>query len=266
MARQATTKAGKTRRFREPVSRERALTAAVAIADADGIGSLTMRRLAQELGVEAMSLYHHVANKDDILDGITDRVVGEIQVPPSGTDWRSAMRDRAICAHEVLLAHPWSAMLIMSRFNIGPGMTRYLDATLGRLREGGFSIHGALDAWHTLDSHIYGFTLQELQLPFDAADNAQVSAETLPLVRPGGIPVRSRGGHRDQRYGPRRAFRVRSRPDPRRPRTGARTTGLRRQAPQGPRLTRPEMPHVGPFPEAATDVVDPSGRRALSRT
>jgi AcrR family transcriptional regulator len=164
------------------------LTAAVALADAEGIGALTMRRLAQELGVEAMSLYHHVANKDEVLDGITDLVVSQIQVPPSGTPWKSAMRDRAISAHEVLLAHPWAAMMIMSRFNIGLGMTRYLDATLGRLREGGFSIHGALDAWHTLDSHIYGFTLQELQLPFDAADNAQVSAEVLELFDPTQFP------------------------------------------------------------------------------
>jgi AcrR family transcriptional regulator len=188
MVRRATTMTGKARKTREPVSRERALTAAVAIADAEGIGSLTMRRLAQELGVEAMSLYHHVANKDEVLDGITDLVVSEIRVPPSGTHWRTAMRDRAISAHDVLLAHPWAAMMIMSRFNVGPGMTRYLDATLGRLREAGFSIHGALDAWHTLDSHIYGFTLQELQLPFDASDNAQVSADSLELVDPAQFP------------------------------------------------------------------------------
>ena len=176
------------RKTRPPLSRERAQAAAVGVADAEGIGALTMRRLAQELGVEAMSLYHHVANKDDILDGITDLVVGEIEVPPTGTDWRSAMRHRAISAHEVLLAHPWAAMLIMSRFNIGIGMTRYLDATFGRLREGGFTIDGALDAWHALDSHIYGFTLQELNLPFDAADNQQVSADSLSLFDPADFP------------------------------------------------------------------------------
>lgn len=180
--------AGKVRTVREPLTRERALIAAVAIADAEGISSLTMRRLAAELGVEAMSLYHHVANKDAVLDGITDLVVSEIQVPPSGTHWRTAMRERALSAHEVLLAHPWSAMLIMSRFNIGPGMTSYLNATLGRLREGGFSIHGALDAWNTLDSHIFGFTLQELQLPFDAADNAQVAAGVIDLFDPTQFP------------------------------------------------------------------------------
>ncbi|HEY8841912.1 MAG TPA: TetR/AcrR family transcriptional regulator C-terminal domain-containing protein, partial [Candidatus Dormibacteraeota bacterium] len=147
-----------------------------------GIESLTMRRLGQELGVEAMSLYNHVANKDDILDGIVDLVLSDIDVPPSGTDWKPAMRHRAISAHEVLLAHPWAAMLVMSRYNIGPGMTRYLDATLGRLREGGFSIEGALDAWNTLDSHLYGFTLQELNLPFDVSETQQVSASVLPQI------------------------------------------------------------------------------------
>jgi len=167
---------------RAPLSRERVLRAAVALADQNGIESLTMRRLGQELGVEAMSLYNHVANKDDILDGIVDLVLSDIDVPPSGTDWKPAMRHRAISAHEVLLAHPWAAMLVMSRYNIGPGMTRYLDATLGRLREGGFSIEGALDAWNTLDSHLYGFTLQELNLPFDVSETQQVSASVLPQI------------------------------------------------------------------------------------
>ncbi len=161
------------------LSRERVLRAAVALADQSGIESLTMRRLGHELGVEAMSLYNHVANKDDILDGIVDLVLSDIDVPPTGTDWKTAMRQRSISAHEVLLAHPWAAMLIMSRFNIGPGMTRYLDATLGRLREGGFSITGALDAWNTLDSHLYGFTLQELNLPFEVEETQQVSADVV---------------------------------------------------------------------------------------
>jgi AcrR family transcriptional regulator len=150
---------------RAPLSRERVLRAAVELADESGIEALTMRALGRRLGVEAMSLYNHVGNKDDILDGISDLVLGDIEVPPSGTEWKAAMRHRAISAHGVLLAHPWAAMLIMSRYNIGPGMTRYLDATLGRLREGGFTIDGALDAWNTLDSHLYGFTLQELNRP-----------------------------------------------------------------------------------------------------
>ena len=164
---------------RTPLSRERVLRAAVELADEGGIESLTMRRLGQELGVEAMSLYKHVSNKDAVLDGIVDLVLGDIDVPPSGTPWREAMRARAVSAHQVLLAHPWAALQIMSRFNIGPGMTRYLDATLGRLLEGGFTVEGALDAWHTLDSHIYGFTLQELGLPFAADEASQVSADVI---------------------------------------------------------------------------------------
>ena len=164
---------------RTPLSRERVLRAAVELADEGGIESLTMRRLGQELGVEAMSLYKHVSNKDAVLDGIVDLVLGDIDVPPSGTPWREAMRARAGSAHQVLLAHPWAALQIMSRFNIGPGMTRYLDATLGRLLEGGFTVEGALDAWHTLDSHIYGFTLQELGLPFAADEASQVSADVI---------------------------------------------------------------------------------------
>jgi AcrR family transcriptional regulator len=173
---------------RAPLSRERVLRAAIALADQSGIESLTMRRLGQELGVEAMSLYNHVANKDDILDGIADQVLSDIEVPPTGTEWKTAMRQRAISAHEALLAHPWAAILIMSRYNIGPGMTRYLDATLGRLREGGFSIEGALDAWNTLDSHLYGFTLKELNLPFEAEEAQQVSADVLTQLSTGEYP------------------------------------------------------------------------------
>jgi AcrR family transcriptional regulator len=164
------------------LSRERVLRAAIVLADQRGIEALTMRALGSELGVEAMSLYNHVRSKDDILDGIVDLVLGDIEVPGSGTPWKEALRHRALSAHEVLLAHPWAAVLIMSRYNIGPGMTRYLDATLGRLREGGFSIEGALDAWNTLDSHLYGFTLQELNLPFEADAAPQVSAEVLGLI------------------------------------------------------------------------------------
>jgi AcrR family transcriptional regulator len=173
---------------RVPLSRGRVLRAAVSLADRNGLESLTMRRLGQELGVEAMSLYNHVANKSDILDGIADQVLSDIEVPPAGTHWKEAMRQRSISAHEVLLAHPWAAMLIISRFNIGPGMTRYLDETLGRLREGGFSITGALDAWNTLDSHLYGFTLQQLNLPLEVEDAPQVSAEVLAQLPPNEFP------------------------------------------------------------------------------
>jgi len=175
-------KTGPRAKRRAPITREAVLRAAVVRADVGGLESLTMRGLGQELGVEAMSLYNHVANKDEVLDGIVDLVVSDIDVPPTGTPWKAAMRARAISAHEVLLAHPWACNLLTSRFNIGPGMTRYLNETLGRLREGGFSVTGALDAWNTLDSHLYGFTLQELNLPFEAAESAQVSKDFLPQL------------------------------------------------------------------------------------
>jgi AcrR family transcriptional regulator len=116
-----------------PLSRERVLHAALRLADEGGIESLSMRKLAQALGVQAMSLYNHVANKDDLLDGIVDRVVSEIEVPSLDTDWKTAIRRRAISAHAVLLRHPWATMPLVSRVNAGPAMLRYVDATLGWL-------------------------------------------------------------------------------------------------------------------------------------
>ncbi len=159
-----------------PLNRERVLQAALRLADKGGIESLSMRKLAQVLGVQAMSLYNHVANKDDLLDGMVDRVIGEIEVPDLTIDWKTAMRRRATSAHEVLLRHPWATMPIVSRVNVGPAMLRYIDATLGCLREAGFSFEMADHAWNAIDSHIYGFTLQELNFPFEAAEYAEVAA------------------------------------------------------------------------------------------
>lgn len=165
-----------------PLSRERVLRAALRLADQGGIESLSMRKLAQVLGVKAMSLYNHVANKNDILDGIVDIVIGEIEVPDLATNWKTAMRRRAISAHEVLLHHPWSTMAIVSRINVGPANLRYVDATLGCLREAGFSFEMADYAWNAIDSHIYGFTLQELNFPFDAAEYSEVAEHYLSLL------------------------------------------------------------------------------------
>ena len=148
-----------------PLSRERILLTAILLADKGGFDSLSMRKIAQELGVQAMSLYNHVANKDDLLDGIVDIVIGEIEVPDLGVDWQTAMRRRATSAHEVLLRHPWATMPIVSRINVGPAMLRYIDATLGCLWEAGFSVELVDRAWNAIDNHIYGFTLQELNFP-----------------------------------------------------------------------------------------------------
>jgi AcrR family transcriptional regulator len=165
-----------------PLSRERVLLAALRLADAEGLEALSMRNLAQELGVKAMSLYNHVKNKDDLIDGIVDIVVGEIEVPDFKLDWKTAMRRRAISAHEVLLRHPWATMLIVSRINVGPAMLRYVDATLGCLHEAGFSLEMADHIWNAMDSHIYGFTLQELNFPVEAENYSKAAKEGLPLI------------------------------------------------------------------------------------
>jgi len=141
-----------------------------------------MRKLAQVMGVKAMSLYNHVANKSDILDGIVDMVIGEIEVPDLAADWKMAMRRRAVSAHEVLVRHPWSTIAIVSRVNVGPANLRYVDATLGCLREASFSFEMADYAWNAIDSHIYGFTLQELNFPFDAVEYSAVAENYLSLA------------------------------------------------------------------------------------
>lgn len=161
---------------RRPLSRERVLRAAVQLADASGIGSLTMRRLGQELGVEAMSLYNHVANKDDLLEGIADTITAEFDVPSLEVDWRATLRQSAISAHEVLRRHPWASSLIESRPTIGPARMRYLDAVVGVLRGAGFTTHVTAQAIMALDSHTYGFTLQEQSWSFDLVDAAEVAA------------------------------------------------------------------------------------------
>lgn len=165
-----------------PLSRERVLAAALRIADKDGIEALSMRKLAKELGVQAMSLYNHVANKDDIVDGIVDMVVGEIEVPDTQSDWKTAMRRRAISAHGVLLRHPWATMAIMSRMNVGPAMLRYVDATLGCLREAGFDFEMADHGWNAIDSHIYGFTLQKLNFPLQPSEYSQAARDFVSFI------------------------------------------------------------------------------------
>ena len=147
---------------RAPLSRERVLHAAIDLADTAGIESLTMRRLAQELGVEAMTLYYYVAKKDDILSAIVDMVVSEFELPSPTADWRTAIRRSAISAHEVLLRHPWAANLLLSGPIVSLARLRYMDAILGKLRGGGFSPEMTDHAYHALDSHVFGFTLWQV--------------------------------------------------------------------------------------------------------
>jgi AcrR family transcriptional regulator len=165
---------------RTPLTTERVLWAAVALADREGVGSLSMRRLARELGVEAMSLYHHVAGKQALLDGMVDLVFGEIELPADDGDWREAMRRRATSAREVLGRHPWAIALMESRRTPGPANLRHHDAVLGCLRRAGFPVALTAHAYSILDAYIYGFALQEASLPFDTPEEtAEVAAEMM---------------------------------------------------------------------------------------
>jgi AcrR family transcriptional regulator len=169
---------------RIPLTRERVLRAALALVDENGIESLTMRRLGEAVGVEAMSLYNHVANKVDLLDGLIDLVFGEIELPSAEGSWKAAMRRRAISTRTVLSAHPWAVGLMESRTSPGPATLRHHDAVLGCLLGAGFSLELAAHAYSVLDSYIYGFALQERGLPFDTPEEsaalAQVMVEQFP--------------------------------------------------------------------------------------
>ena len=174
-------------RKKKPVRRtaldsEKVLRAALRMADADGLESLSMRRLARVLKVEAMSLYNHVASKEHILDGLVELVVAEIALPRLGGDWKTAMRERALSAHSVLMRHPWATMLFVSRANIGPHMLHYVDATIGCLRQAGFSYPMADHAWNAIDAYTYGFTLQQLNFPFEPSEYASAAKQFLHMI------------------------------------------------------------------------------------
>ena len=164
---------------RAPLNRDRVLRAAVAFADDAGVSALSMRKLGEALGVEAMSLYNHVANKSELLDGMVDVVFGEIDLPADENDWKQAMRRRAMSARAVLARHRWAIGLMESRTSPGPATLRHHDAIIGVLRRGGFSIAMAAHAFSVLDSYIYGFALQEANLPFDSGQETAALAETI---------------------------------------------------------------------------------------
>lgn len=167
---------------RAPLTTEKVLTTALRMADRKGIESLSMRNLGQALKVEAMSIYNHVPSKERLLDGLVELVVGELEPPELGSEWRSAMRRRALTAHRVLMQHPWATMLLVSRMNIGPNMLRYIDRTVGCLREAGFSWAMADHAWNTLDAFVYGFTLQRLNFPLEPQQYAPAAQQFLPMI------------------------------------------------------------------------------------
>ena len=167
---------------RVPLSRERVLRTAVALADRAGIESLSMRRLAEELGVVPMALYKHVANKDELLDGMVDLVFCEIEFPSSGADWKTALRQRAFSTRAALARHPWAIGLMESRTRPGPANVRHHNGGMGCLREAGFSFRMALHAYTALDSYTYGFALQEKSLPFETPEESAAVAEL--MLRP----------------------------------------------------------------------------------
>jgi len=151
----------------------------MAVADRDGLGSLTIRSLAQELGVKPMSVYHYVKNKDQILDSIVDLVFDEIELPSPGDDWRIEMRRRAGSARQALSRHPWAIALLQSRVNPGPATLRHHNAVLGTLRSAGFSIELTAHAFALIDSYVFGFALSETTLPINGPDTIVEVAESM---------------------------------------------------------------------------------------
>lgn len=167
---------------RLPLSRERVLQAALDLADERGIDALTMRELGRRLGVEAMSLYNHVDNKDDVLDGILDLVVGEIDLPSDDVDWREAMRRRAVSAKEAFTRHPWASALNDARESSGPGRLQYFEWVIGTLRRAGFSVELALHGFSAIDSYIYGFGRQQLNISAADGDSREMAAAFLSAL------------------------------------------------------------------------------------
>jgi AcrR family transcriptional regulator len=169
---------------RTPLSRERVISAAIALADADGLAALSMRRLATSLGVEAMSLYYHVRNKNDVLGGILERVLSELELPLAGTPWKQALRATALSAHVVLDRHRWAASLLMTPGVLSPTRMRWMEAVLAALASARLPPGLADHAYHALDSYVVGFTLWQSSIPLSATqidDLARTYLATMPI-------------------------------------------------------------------------------------
>ena len=181
-----TTQTRKPPQRRIPLTRDRVLDAAMNLADQSGLEGLSMRKLGQALGVEAMALYYHFANKERVLDGIVDLVFAEIDVPVRGADWKTAMRQRALSVRDALLRHRWAIGLMESRTNPGPANLRHHDAVIGCLRAAGFDMAATATAYSLLDSYIYGFAMTKMNLPFeDTSDIVEISESMLAPFAPG---------------------------------------------------------------------------------
>ena len=177
-----------TRPKRSPVSRERILQAATTLADRGGIESLSMRKLAADLEIEAASLYYHVRNKGDLLDGMVDIVFGEMERPTPGqvpgAEWKAAMRRRAESTRAVLARHPWAIPIIDSRTTPGPATLRYLEDVIAFLREAGFSVALTAHVLSVLDSYVRGFSMQETSLPLDPGGSIEAATESILEQQP----------------------------------------------------------------------------------
>jgi AcrR family transcriptional regulator len=175
----------------------------VDLADRDGVGALTMRALGAELGVEAMSLYKHVANKDEILDGIVELIVGQIEIPRAHEPWKQAMRRRAESGRDALRRHSWAIGLLEARGSRGPAALRYTEAILGNLRSAGFSLDDAAHAFWLLDSYVYGHVIQETSLApaSPSEDRAEARASAAEQVTLTDCPNLVELGERARRSG-----------------------------------------------------------------
>ncbi|GAA3599381.1 TetR/AcrR family transcriptional regulator C-terminal domain-containing protein [Klugiella xanthotipulae] len=161
------------------LSRAAIVAASIAVADTRGLTGLSMRKVGEELGVEAMSLYNHVTHKEDLLDGMIDVIFAEIDLPSPSDNWQAAMRTRALSTLEALERHPWAAPLMESRATPGAATLTHHNTVLGILRTNGFSVRLAAHAFSALDSYIYGFALQNVNLPFDALSDIQQATEMI---------------------------------------------------------------------------------------
>ena len=169
---------------RTPLGRERVLEGAVGLADQVGIDAFTMRKLADFLGVKPMSIYHHISSKEQIVDGMVDMVFSEIDLPPEDLDWKAAIRQRCVSAREVLNRHRWAAPLMESRTSPGPASLRHHDSVIGCLRRGGLSFELTAHAYAIIDSYLYGFALQEANLPFGGGEEIGELAEDIMSAMP----------------------------------------------------------------------------------
>jgi AcrR family transcriptional regulator len=169
---------------RPALTPERIVDAAVRVADRSGIGHVSMRTVGKELGVEAMSLYHHISGKAALLDGLADWVFTQIELPRAATPWRQAMIERAGSARRAFARHPWSLGLIESRRSPGPALLRHHDAVLASLRSNGFSVTLASHAFSAIDAYVYGFVLTELNLPIEAGESVEQFVDTISELLP----------------------------------------------------------------------------------